>query len=184
LIISTSPTLEIGEDSGVKSLPGEKGNAKVDQSGHQLPLVGRLRVPHEGGKNGLNPRCVKRPEPALGECCFHHSQRSPRPYRAKKTLNQLVDGLRRTAAVAGVMLQRRIKLGSKTHGVPHSSIIVNNDLRSREKEKLRAIRKTLIIFINRRLIRAVRLIHGRSRGPSTHDELKEYPQSEEGKSKR
>jgi hypothetical protein len=82
------------------------------------------------------------------------------------------------------MLQRRIKLGSKTHGVPHSSIIVNNDLRSREKEKLRAIRKTLIIFINRRLIRAVRLIHGRSRGPSTHDELKEYPQSEEGKSKR
>ena len=40
------------------------------------------------------------------------------------------------------------------------------------------------IMINRRLIRAVRLIHGRNRGPSTHDELKEYPQSKEGKSKR
>jgi hypothetical protein len=39
------------------------------------------------------------------------------------------------------------------------------------------------IMINRRLIRDVRLIHGRNRGPSTHDELEKYPQSRGRKSK-
>ena len=110
---------------------------KVDHTGHQLPLASRLRVTLEGGKpNWISGALKDLCQHSVSAACTTAKDRLAL-FKPKRTFDQSVNGLSRTAAVTGAGLQRRIKLGSKTHGVQHSSIIVNNDLRSREKKKHR-----------------------------------------------